>query len=216
MIDQMETYAGDPCHTKAFPTFSEFVLKKYPEPLGSTLLASPDVLPTLQQQYRDRASYTSTHFDDVQTFMQLADQEVPSAPTMPSAKIRELRVRLLLEEVLEFAHAVGVKVYLQDHYDTEQEITFGELRFETHDATNLVEAVDGLADISVVTVGAFIALGVTDEAVLQEVDANNLAKFGPGGHKDENTGKWIKPPGHKPPDVAKVLRAQGWAPLKEE
>jgi predicted HAD superfamily Cof-like phosphohydrolase len=38
----------------------------------------------------------------------------------------------------------------------------------------------------------------------QAVDQNNLAKFGPGGHRRED-GKWVKPPDHKPPDIAGLL-----------
>lgn len=47
-----------------------------------------------------------------------------------------------------------------------------------------------------------------DDVIPQQlVDENNLAKFGPGGYRRDD-GKWIKPPGHKPPAIAKALRWQ--------
>jgi predicted HAD superfamily Cof-like phosphohydrolase len=148
----------------------------------------------------------SPHAWRVKAFMQKAGQKLPRRPTVPNGKIRELRVRLLMEEALEFAKASGVRI----------ETTFGEklnsiddLHFQVTDQVDLVEVADGLADVSVVTVGAMLAYGIADEGLLRAVDANNLAKFGPGGYKDEH-GKWQKPPDHKPPDVAGILRLQGW------
>lgn len=151
----------------------------------------------------------SSHQSRVETFMKMAGQVLPDKPTIPDAKVRELRVRLLLEEVLETADALGVKVSLSGQFDSDPPLSFDEFIFTATDDVDLVWAVDGLADISVVTVGALSALGVADMAILEEVDRHNLGKFGPGSYKDEN-GKWRKPPGFVPPDFASVLRAQGW------
>jgi predicted HAD superfamily Cof-like phosphohydrolase len=157
----------------------------------------------------------SSHALRVERFMLLADQELPGKPTVPDGKIRELRVRLLLEEVLEFAAASGVRVKLVGEPDDTPYLTYDEFKFETVDQVDLVEVADGLGDISVVTVGAMLAYGIADVELLKEVDNNNLAKFGPGGYKDPDTGKWHKPPNHQPPRIADVLRAQGWCPTTE-
>lgn len=149
----------------------------------------------------------SPHAWRVKDFMQKAGQKLPRRPTIPNGKIRELRVRLLMEEALEFAKASGVRITLVE--DDEIPLRFEELRFDTTNDVDLVEVADGLADVSVVTVGAMLAYGIADEGLLKVVDQANLTKFGPGGHRDEH-GKWQKPPDHKPPDVAGILKLQGW------
>ena len=148
----------------------------------------------------------SPHAMRVAKFMALAEQALPTKPTVPDGKIRELRVRLLFEELLEFCKAAGVTVFIED-----QPLRFDELIITAlpESEVDLVEAADGLGDISVVNTGGMLAFGILDETLLREIDWNNLRKFGPGGYKDVH-GKWRKPPDHKPPDVEGVLRRQGW------
>ena len=73
----------------------------------------------------------------------------------------------------------------------------------------MVKIVDGCADVSVVNIGCLLACGIADVPILEEVDQNNLSKFGAGYYRDEY-GKLRKPPGHKPPDFKKVLISQGY------
>jgi predicted HAD superfamily Cof-like phosphohydrolase len=72
-------------------------------------------------------------------------------------------------------------------------------------ALNTAEVIDGCCDLKVVTTGTLSAFGLPDELFQEEVDTNNLAKFGPGGRRRED-GKWVKPPNHKPPDIAGLLK----------
>jgi predicted HAD superfamily Cof-like phosphohydrolase len=162
-----------------------------------------------------KAKALTAHAERVKQFMALAKNELPSNPTIPNAKIRELRVRLLLEEVLEFAEASGVRLKLEGEDDETSPLRFSEFTFETTNDVDLVEVADALGDISVVNVGSMLAYGIADTGLLIEVDNNNMAKFGPGGYKDPETGKWRKPPDHQPPRIADVLRAQGWCPATE-
>jgi predicted HAD superfamily Cof-like phosphohydrolase len=76
--------------------------------------------------------------------------------------------------------------------------------FQAHGQFNMEETIDGCCDLSVVTIGTLSTLGVPDKPFLEEVDNNNLAKFGPGGYRNDY-GKWVKPPGHKPPDISRIL-----------
>lgn len=182
----------------------------------------------------------SKHQIRVEQMMERAGQDLPDKPAMPDEQVRILRARLILEEALEFCTAAGLDVVSGVGPDRHI-VEFDHLTFHVRHEPDLIEMVDGLADLSVVTIGSFSAMGIDDEPVLKEVDQNNLEKFvdlGPcetcrgtglesetaadahsnpcpdckgrktlGGYRDEH-GKWIKPLGHKPPDLASVLKEQ--------
>jgi predicted HAD superfamily Cof-like phosphohydrolase len=77
---------------------------------------------------------------------------------------------------------------------------------EAADQADLVEMVDALADILVVTYGTAIELGVDLEPVFEEVHRSNMSK---NGGRDAG-GKVLKGPAFSPPDVAGELIKQGW------
>ena len=142
------------------------------------------------------------HYQRVKNFMQKVGQDTPDQLTTPGEKIRILRAKLILEEALETVHAMGIVVAAGGEGGTVlQEET---LHYSADGEVDVVEVVDGCADISVVTIGTLIAFGVDDEPVLEEVDASNLRKFEPGSYRRED-GKWIKPPGWAPPDIAGAI-----------
>lgn len=138
------------------------------------------------------------HYQRVKEFMQKVGQDTPSRLTTPEEKTRILRAKLILEEALETVTAMGVEVRVggEDGAVIEE----GVLNYAAPGDVDLVEVVDGCADISVVTTGTLIAFGVDDEPVLEEVDESNLRKFEPGSYRRED-GKWMKPPGWTPPDI---------------
>ncbi len=141
---------------------------------------------------------TTQHYCRVTEFMQLARQCPPIVGTavMPNEATRLLRARLIYEEAMETVHALGCSV------NSQGEVVGGS-------EPDLVEIIDGCADVSVVTIGTLIACGVPDESLLKLVDENNLAKFGPGCSFRED-GKVVKPPGHTPPDIGGFLIDCGW------
>ena len=154
----------------------------------------------------DAAVLKSRHQQRIERFMWLADQPVPKKPAMPSPKVRLLRAKLILEEALETVKALGFRVGI---IDTPLEgfftgIEIGKLKLRSDFNPDLMEIVDGCCDLSVVTIGTLSACGVPDLQFLEEVDDNNLAKFGPGGHRRED-GKWVKPPDHQPPQIQQLL-----------
>lgn len=149
------------------------------------------------------------HQQCVDEFMRLAKQDVPDEPTIPSAEIRVLRARLILEEALEAAEALGCVVEvggfnIADEKERKEMLTIEEDEDLTPDLEHIAKE---CADISVVTTGTLTACGIADDSVLREVDSNNLDKFGPG-HSYREDGKLIKPPGHKPARIAEVLAEQ--------
>ena len=150
---------------------------------------------------------SSPHQFRVNSFMKLAGQEVPSIPQTPSEKVRELRARLILEEALETIAGLGVSILyygVEVSWDKK-----GHFQFIADKTFDMVESVDGCADLSVVTIGTFSALGCLDNPFLKAVDLNNLKKFGPGSYRDAS-GKWIKPPDHRPPPIREILKELGW------
>jgi predicted HAD superfamily Cof-like phosphohydrolase len=126
--------------------------------------------------------------------MENANQEVPVKPVDPGFDVRLLRCKLILEEALETIAALGFSVRLDlEHFngDNVDDVT-GLIDFDevntlvcndtiTFDPAclefDMEQAVDGCCDISVVTIGTMIALGVPDEPFLLEVDKANLRKF---------------------------------------
>ncbi len=168
-------------------------------------------------------TFVTSHFARVRDFMVKAKQECPQLPTIPSADVRKLRAKLILEEALETIKALGITLYASDELvkeladPTVMTVELGETSFDLvpEGECDIVGVADGCADVSVVTIGTLIAFGIPDRRLLELVDNNNLAKFGPG-HSIREDGKLIKPPGHKPPDVRWLLKQLGWKDPTDE
>lgn len=145
----------------------------------------------------------SLHQQKVDTFMRLGGQELPEQPTMPGDDVRLLRARLIMEEAMEtIEKGLGIKVSTRG-----AEFTYDEITFHACGTPDLVELVDGCADLRVVTTGCLSSAGIADSHIQDLVDENNLAKFGPGSYRRED-GKIMKPPGHKPPDLVAAINLQ--------
>jgi len=142
----------------------------------------------------------SDHQRRVEELMRLASQEIPDHPTVPSYEVRKLRATLILEEALETIEALGFEVKKR----SDGTLGHADLFLDDGERCELVKVVDGCCDLRVVSTGTLSAFGVDDVFVQEEVDKNNLTKFGPGSFRRED-GKWMKPPGFKGPDLARVL-----------
>lgn len=75
-------------------------------------------------------------------------------------------------------------------------------------SVNLPAIVDAWGDSNYITEGSAICFGVDMKPIAREIHRANLAKRDGGTMRAD--GKIIKPPGWKPPDIAKLLRQQGW------
>lgn len=155
------------------------------------------------------------HVANVRSFMQQAGQDLPATPTVPDAKTRILRAKLILEEAMEtIEKGLGLQVEFRtpdDHPDEPYfvlcEENVKQAKYRVVGDVNLVEVADGCADVLVVTTGTALACGINPVPIQNLVDQANLAKFGPGGYRRED-GKWIKPPDWEAPDIAGELEAQ--------
>ena len=91
----------------------------------------------------------------------------------------ELRIDLINEEASEFAEAAR--------------------------AGDVPEMIDALCDLLYVTYGAAVSLGIDLDPFFREVHRSNMAKA--GGYRRAD-GKWMKPAGWQPPDIAGLLAAR--------
>lgn len=191
------------------------------------------------------------HYKRVDSLMEQAGQGRPNRPTVPDEATRITRAKFIFEEAIRELLYEGLGVNLRIKGDPESLNGPGAKKddlivFETHDREtklepNLALIADGCADTIVVTTGTLIACGIEDKELLELVDNNNLAKFGPpictdcgkemleipephtpgyylcvdkahsdivkGGYRNES-GKWVKPSNHRPPDIQKELDRQ--------
>jgi predicted HAD superfamily Cof-like phosphohydrolase len=78
------------------------------------------------------------------------------------------------------------------------------------DNNDLVEQLDALIDIMVVTVGAVQSLGVDAEGAWKEVMSTNFAKIDSltGRVRKREDGKVLKPLGWKPPELSKYINRE--------
>lgn len=104
--------------------------------------------------------------------MRTFGQDVPTAPIVPDEKTRILRVKLLLEEVLELAEASGVQVFANNDIlqkDAYQMTVVG--------GADIVAVADALTDIDYVNLGAASAYGINLEPCQTEVHHSNMTKL---------------------------------------
>ncbi|MET8570539.1 MazG nucleotide pyrophosphohydrolase domain-containing protein [Streptomyces sp. NPDC004783] len=70
-----------------------------------------------------------------------------------------------------------------------------------------------LADVVYVAYGTALVHGIDLDAVIAEVHRSNMTKLGPDGRVSRRAdGKVLKGDHYEAPDVAGVLRRQGWVP----
>lgn len=143
--------------------------------------------------------------NQVEAFMLAADQEVKSVPEVPADDTVRLRAKLILEEAFEL---------LAGMYGETDELVYLEgkvVQFIQNEPVNvnIVEVADACADIDYVVEGCRLAFGINGKPIADEVQRNNMAKFGPGSWVRED-GKLMKPKDHKNPDLGQCLREQGW------
>lgn len=119
-------------------------------------------------------------FKDQERFMTACDQTVGQA----HGRQYELYYNLIKEEVAELMAA--------------------------HSQGDIVEQLDALVDILVVTIGALHSMGVDAEGAWNEVMRTNFAKIDPATGKvnKRHDGKVLKPEGWTPPNLKPFINNQ--------
>jgi predicted HAD superfamily Cof-like phosphohydrolase len=144
------------------------------------------VRPSPEEQPCDQPSTA----ERVRAFHRAFGLHCRSVPTEVSPELARHRQELMREEVLELAEAVEE----------------GRLDHVAHE----------LADVVYLAYGTAAVHGIDLDAVIAEVHRANMSKLGPDGRPARRAdGKVLKGDSYTPPDVAAVLRAQGWAPTPD-
>lgn len=142
----------------------------------------------------------------VAEFMTAFGQPVRTSPTADiTPEERLLRVRLVVEEALEFAEAMGCIVSAPEGSGGVLASKKVDVVMDEFADIDLVEAADAIADLVVVTKGSAHTLGINVDAVFDAVHTTNMAKMDPATGKPvirEWDGKVIKPEGWVPPTEA--------------
>lgn len=115
----------------------------------------------------------------IEEFHKMFGIERGRVPELPDHKDRDLRVRLIQEELDELGTA-----------------------FKNND---LVGVADAIADLLYVVYGAAYYCGIDIDPIFREVHRSNMSKSGATRRHD---GKIIKPPTYSPPDIAPLLKIQ--------
>ena len=122
-----------------------------------------------------------TNFDKVGIFMKTFGQEVKNKASFSTAKINQLRLSLISEELEELKDAMN--------------------------NNDLVEVADALTDILYVTYGAGHAFGIDLDKCFEEVQNSNMSKLGKDGKPIFNEhGKVMKGPDYFKPDLNKFIK----------
>ncbi len=120
----------------------------------------------------------------VEEFYKVFDIPISKKCQLPDQEARDLRMRLLSEEVGEY--------------------------FTAEETADMEEIADGLADMVYIICGTALTYGIPLEQVFDVVHRSNMAKLGPEGKPlVRSDGKVTKPEGWKPPDIARVLKVFG-------
>lgn len=146
----------------------------------------------------------SYHTTPVAEFHAAFGHPIETAPTVPNLAQRLLRVKLLAEELLEFADGCGVGIVmdniLEHHIVVEP---------QPDSSCDLIECADGLADLRYLVDGGNLIFGFPGERLLAEVHRSNMSKLGADGRPVTRAdGKTMKGPNYFKPDIAGVLFAQ--------
>jgi predicted HAD superfamily Cof-like phosphohydrolase len=122
------------------------------------------------------------HYQEkVTEFMKTFGQDCPTRPVVPDLNTRTLRVRLLLEEVLELTEASGLKIIDSLGFEFNKKLLTDKDGVQIVENPNtqpdLVEIADAIADISYVNYGAASAYGIDIQPVEEEVHRSNMTKL---------------------------------------
>jgi predicted HAD superfamily Cof-like phosphohydrolase len=99
---------------------------------------------------------------------------VNTRPSEPSGDIRELRIRLIAEELAEMCFASGIRLSVLA--DPESGHTNVQIKQVADHPVDLVEVADALTDINYVTDGAGVCYGFDLEPFAEEVHRSNMTK----------------------------------------
>lgn len=120
-----------------------------------------------------------SYYTDVKDFQIAFGQRVGEKAELPKEAERQLRVKLLVEE-------------MQEYIDGEQN-------------DDIVEIADAIADIIYIACGTAVSYGIPLDDIFNEVHRSNMAKLVDGKPLYREDGKVMKPEGWTPPNIEKII-----------
>lgn len=141
--------------------------------------------------------------EQVTAFHHMIGQPTLGTPQVPPDDRARMRAALVAEETFELLAAIFPRAgWARLHAEVRDKIDQEEVD------VNLPELADACADLDYVVDGTRLECGIDGAPIAAEVHRTNMAKA--DGPVDGN-GKKRKPPGWTPPDIARLLREQGWS-----
>lgn len=139
-----------------------------------------------------------SNLDKVREFHKVFGHPAPDHPTIGDAKTRELRIKLVADELQELAEALGYQLFMTPRYGAEL--------VKMTDKVDLVETADALADLEYVVLGGQVAFGIPGQEVFDEVQRSNMSKLGADGKPIlAPDGKVVKGPNYSPPNLYPII-----------
>jgi predicted HAD superfamily Cof-like phosphohydrolase len=144
------------------------------------------------------------HDTPVREFHEVFGHPVSTDPKqVPAIEHRVLRIRMIAEELVETARAMGVALRVNSDLDEEAQVLAAPMSGAEYDP---IEAADGLGDIRYLVDGGNLICGFPGEHVLAEIHRSNMSKLGEDGKPVMRAdGKFLKGPNYTKPDIRKVL-----------
>jgi predicted HAD superfamily Cof-like phosphohydrolase len=139
----------------------------------------------------------------VKVFHSIFGHPIAESLTPQTKEMRELRVKLIAEELGELCVALGVKLNLRVglvDFRMDAEAHLEDLEVD------LVEAADALGDLDYVVAGANLVFGIPADLVINEIQRANMSKLGEDGKPIyREDGKIMKGPNYRSPDINSIL-----------
>jgi predicted HAD superfamily Cof-like phosphohydrolase len=117
-----------------------------------------------------------------------------------------LRIKCLLEEVMEYAEACGIALRVSGRLVQLDDFEYDEIHV---DGGDIVSRMDALCDIIYFALGGAVVEGVNLDPLFEEVHRSNMTKVHLDGTPIYNRdGKLVKPPHFKPPQLKQIIDGQ--------
>ena len=133
--------------------------------------------------------------DCVREFHVATGNPAPKKLSLDDVRL-ELRAKLILEEAFETIEAMGFEVEVIRSQIGQH------IRVTRIGDPDWVEVIDGLCDLTYVTIGTAVEMGLELLPFFHAVHHSNMKKIGGPVRED---GKSLKPPGWKPPPIRFLL-----------